>query len=101
MVVADVTVQNQAGLHGRPATVFIQWANEFKSSIWIEKNERRVNAKSLLGILSLGIVGGTHIRIIADGVDEQEVIKALVGSEVESLESLVELVESGFSDENR
>lgn len=90
MFVKDVMVQNQVGLHARPATFFIQKANEFKSSIWIEREERRVNAKSLLGILSLGIVGGTAIRIIADGTDEQVAV-----------ESLVELVESGFSDENR
>ena len=50
-----------------PQRFFIQKANEFKSSIWVEKEERRVNAKSLLGVLSLGIVGGTTIRIIADG----------------------------------
>ena len=90
MYVKDVMVQNQVGLHARPATFFIQKANEFKSSIWIEKEERRVNAKCLLGILSLGIVGGTAIRIIADGADEQVAV-----------DSLVELVESGFSDENR
>lgn len=90
MYVKDVMVQNQVGLHARPATFFIQKANEFKSSIWIEKEVRRVNAKSLLGILSLGIVGGTAIRIIADGADEQVAV-----------DSLVELVESGFSDENR
>lgn len=90
MYVKDVMVQNQVGLHARPATFFIQKANEFKSSIWIEKEERRVNAKSLLGILSLGIVGGTAIRIIADGADEQVAV-----------DSLVELVESGFIDENR
>ena len=70
MFVKDVQVQNQVGLHARPATFFIQKANEFKSSIWVEKDERRVNAKSLLGVLSLGIVGGTTIRIIADGADE-------------------------------
>ena len=86
MFVKDVMVQNQVGLQARPATFFIQKANEFKSSIWIEKEERRVNAKSLLGILSLGIVGGTAIRIIADGSDEQQAV-----------DSLVELVESGFS----
>ena len=90
MYVKDVMVQNQVGLHARPATFFIQKANEFKSSIWIEKEDRRVNAKRLLGILSLGIVGGTAIRIIADGADEQVAV-----------DSLVELVESGFSDENR
>ena len=90
MFVKDVMVQNQVGLHARPATFFIQKANEFKSSIWIEKEERTVNAKSLLGILSLGIVCGTAIRIIADGNDEQAAVEALV-----------ELVESGFSDETR
>ena len=57
MFYKDVTVENQVGLHARPATFFIQKANEFKSSIWVEKEERRVNAKSLLGVLSLGIVG--------------------------------------------
>jgi phosphocarrier protein len=80
----------KVGLHARPATFFIQKANEFKSSIWIEKEERRVNAKSLLGILSLGIVGGTDIKIIADGSDEQSAVTALV-----------DLVNSGFSDDNR
>ena len=64
MYVKEVTVENQVGLHARPATFFIQKANEFKSSIWVEKEERRVNAKSLLGVLSLGIVGGTTIRVI-------------------------------------
>ena len=59
----DVTVQNQVGLSARPATFFIQKANCFKSSIWIEKEERRVNAKSLLGVLSLGIDGGTTIDV--------------------------------------
>lgn len=87
MYVKEVSVQNQVGLHARPATFFIQRANEFKSSIWVEKEERRVNAKSLLGVLSLGIVGGTPIRIIADGQDEQEAV-----------DSLVALVESGFAD---
>ena len=85
MFVKDVEVQNQVGLHARPATFFIQKANEYKSSIWVEKEERRVNAKSLLGVLSLGIVGGTTIKIIADGSDEEEAV-----------EGLVALVESGF-----
>lgn len=87
MCVKDVVVQNQVGLHARPATFFIQKANEFKSSIWVEKEERRVNAKSLLGVLSLGIVGGTQIRIIADGSDEAT-----------AAEELVRLVETGFVD---
>ena len=63
-----VTVQNQVGLHARPATFFIQKANEYKSTVWVERDERRVNSKSLLGVLSLGIVGGVEIRVIADGV---------------------------------
>ena len=74
----DVTVQNQVGLHARPATFFIQKANEYKSGIWVEKEDRRVNAKSLLGVLSLGIVKGTNITLIADGADEKEAVAALV-----------------------
>ena len=87
MCAKEVMVQNQVGLHARPATFFIQKANEFKSSIWVEKEERRVNAKSLLGGLSLGIVGGTTIKIIADGADEQEAV-----------DNLIELVKSGFAE---
>ena len=77
MVNKAVVINNQVGLHARPATFFIQRANEFRCSIWIEKDERRVNAKSLLGVLSLGIVKGTEINIIADGEDENEAIKVL------------------------
>ena len=88
MFVKEVTVQNHVGLHARPATFFIQKANEFKSSVWVEKEERRVNAKSLLGVLSLGIIGGTHIKIIADGSDEQA-----------AGEALVKLIESGFTEQ--
>lgn len=87
MYIKEVKVQNQVGLHARPATFFIQKANEFKSSIWVEKEERRVNAKSLLGVLSLGIMGGTDISIMAGGPDEEEAV-----------EELVRLVESGFAD---
>ena len=87
MFVKDVVVKNQVGLHARPATFFIQKANEFKSSIWVEKEERRVNGKSLLGVLSHGIIGGTFIRIIADGPDEETAVN-----------SLVALVESEFTE---
>ena len=83
----EVTINNQVGLHARPATFFIQKANEFKSSIWIERDERRVNAKSLLGVLSLGIVKGTAVNIVADGVDENEAIA-----------TLSELIDSDFSE---
>ena len=87
MFVKEVSVKNQVGLHARPATFFIQKANEFKSSVGVEKDERRVNAKSLLGVLSLGIVGGTTIRIMADGSDEEQAV-----------DGLVKLVESGFAE---
>ena len=87
MISRDITIKNSVGLHTRPATFFIQKANEYKSSIWVEKEERRVNAKSLLGILSLGIVGGTTIRIIADGADEQLAV-----------EGLTKLIEGGFEE---
>ena len=77
MFTQEITVKNEVGLHARPATYFIQKANEIKSGIWVEKEERRVNAKSLLGVLSLGIAKGTVITLIADGVDEQEAVAAL------------------------
>ena len=79
MFVKEVEVKNQVGLHARPATFFIQKANDYKSSIWVEKDERRVNAKSLLGILSLGIIG--------DGDDETAAV-----------EGLIALVDSGFAE---
>lgn len=83
----DAVVNNQVGLHTRPATFFIQKANEFKSAIWVEREERRMNAKSLLGVLSLGIVKGTPIKLIADGPDE-----------VEAVEALVKLIDSDFAE---
>ena len=85
MISRDVTIKNSVGLHARPATFFIQKANSYKSSIWVEKEDCRVNAKSLLGVLSLGIVEGTKITLIADGVDEADAI-----------EGLTALVDSGF-----
>ncbi len=88
MVVKQVLVQNQVGLHARPVTFFIQKANEFKSSIWIEKENRKVNAKSLLGVLSLGVARGTSVTLSAEGVDETEAIDALEA-----------LIESNFEEE--
>lgn len=78
MTVKAAVVNNQVGLYARPATFFIQKANEFQSSIWMEKDERRVNAKSLLGVLSLGVVQGTRVDIIAEGADEGSAVDALV-----------------------
>lgn len=88
MISRDVTIKNSIGLHARPATFFIQKANSYASSIWIEKDEdRRVNAKSLLGVLSLGIVKDMTITLIADGADEKE-----------ALDGLEELINSGFNE---
>ncbi|MBQ2897703.1 MAG: HPr family phosphocarrier protein [Clostridia bacterium] len=87
MISETVVIQNKVGLHSRPATSFIQKANEYNCSVWIEKNERRVNAKSLLGVLSLGVLQGTEINIIADGADEREAVEAMVA-----------LVHSNFSE---
>ncbi len=78
MISQSVTIQNHVGLHARPATFFIQKANSYKSSIWVEKEDCRVNAKSLLGVLSLGIVKGTTITLIADGPDEGAAVEGLV-----------------------
>jgi phosphocarrier protein len=87
MYTKECKVTNSIGLHARPATYFIQKANEFKASIWVEKDERRVNAKSLLGVLSLGIVGESQIKIIADGSDEEV-----------AAEALYNLITSGFEE---
>ena len=77
MISRNVTIQNSVGLHARPATFFVQKANSFKASIWVEKEDCRVNAKSLLGILSLGITRGTSITLIADGEDEAAAVAGL------------------------
>ncbi|MBQ8914837.1 MAG: HPr family phosphocarrier protein [Clostridia bacterium] len=87
MVSREVTIKNNVGLHARPATFFIQKANSFKSSIWVEREDRRINAKSLLGVLSLGIVKGMNITIIADGADENDAVDGLVA-----------LIDTGFSE---
>ena len=77
MVTREVTVINAVGLHSRPATFFIREANKYRSSIWIEKGDRRVNAKSLLGVLSMGVAQGMSVTIIAEGQDENAAIEGL------------------------
>ena len=83
MISKEVKVVNNVGLHARPATFFIQKANSYKSSVWVEREDRRVNAKSLLGVLSLGIVKDMTVTVIADGADEEAAVdglKALIES---------------------
>ncbi len=87
MISKDITIVNNSGLHARPATFFIQKANTYKSSIWVEKEDRRVSAKSLLGVLSLGIAKGMTVTLIADGMDENAAVNGLA-----------ELIDSGFEE---
>lgn len=87
MITREVTITNTIGLHARPATFFIQKANAYKSSVWVEKEDRKVNAKSLLGVLSLGIAQGMTIKLIADGADEAD-----------ALDGLEALVNTGFQE---
>ena len=77
MITKDVTVRCESGLHNRQATYFVQKANEFNSNIWLESGSRKMNAKSLLGIMSLGIVTGTTVTLTADGADAEAAIDAL------------------------
>jgi phosphocarrier protein len=87
MIQREVTITNSSGLHARPATFFIQKANTYRSGVWVVKDDRKVSAKSLLGVLSIGIAKGMTITIVADGDDEEVALKGLV-----------ELIESGFND---
>ena len=87
MITRNVTMGNGVGLHAGPASLFIQKANSYKSSIWVEKDDCRVNAKSLLGVLSLGIAQGMTVKLIADGSDENE-----------ALDGLENLIHTGFQE---
>lgn len=73
----EIVVRCQSGLHNKQATYFVQKANEFSSSIWVEAGSRRMNAKSLLGIMSLGIVTGTNVQLSAEGADAEAAVLAL------------------------
>ena len=73
----EVIVRCESGLHNKQVTYFVQKANEFKSSIWLESENRRMNAKSLLGIMSLGIVTGAAVTLSADGADAEDAVNAL------------------------
>ena len=73
----DVVVRCESGLHNKQATYFVQKANEYESSIWLESGNRKMNAKSLLGIMSLGIVSGSTVTLSAVGSDEETAVAAL------------------------
>ena len=78
MINKEVVVRCESGLHNRQATYFVQKANEFESSIWLESGSRKMNAKSLLGIMSLGIVTGSTVTLSAIGPDEEAAVDGLV-----------------------
>lgn len=77
MYTKKTVVTCESGLYHKQATYFIQKANEFRSSIWIEVEERRINAKSLLGVLSMGVTTGTEVLLAAEGADEVAAVTAL------------------------
>ena len=73
----EVIVRCESGLHNKQVTYFVQKANEFRSSVWLESENRRMNAKSLLGIMSLGIVTGAVVTLSAEGPDAEDAVNAL------------------------
>lgn len=77
MVIKEIVVKCESGLHNRQATYFVQKANEFDSRIWLESENRKMNAKSLLGIMSLGIVTGAKVTLSAEGADAEAAVNAL------------------------
>lgn len=77
MVKESIEIINKLGLHARASTKFTQTASQFKSEVWVEKNGRRVNAKSIMGVMMLAAAQGTIIQIEATGEDEQAAIDAL------------------------
>lgn len=90
MTIRETTVKNKTGLHARPASSFVETAAKFKSAIKIkniDKDSAEVNAKSIIKLLTLSMSQGTNIRISAEGEDE-----------VEAVDTLIELVDSGFGE---
>jgi len=88
MTEQTITVSNRAGIHARPSAILVQTTKNFKSNIYMEKNNDRINAKSIMGIITLGASYGTELRIIADGEDEEEAV-----------DTIVRLFESKFEEE--
>ncbi len=78
MVEKDVTVKNRAGIHARPAGMIVTLANKFTSQIFIEKDNDKINAKSIMGLITLGVLCNTTIRVSATGTDEGAAVDALV-----------------------
>lgn len=79
MTERTVTIKNRAGIHARPAALIVQTASKYGSKIWLEKGRDKINAKSIMGIITLGASYGTPIRIIAEGADEEVAVTAIEG----------------------
>ena len=77
MTEKTVTISNRAGIHARPAALLVQVTKDFKCSIYFEKGRNRINAKSIMGIITLGAAYGTEIKIIAEGEDEEMAVKTI------------------------
>ena len=77
MFTKNIVVRCESGLHNRQATYFVQKANEYDCNIWLESSNRKMNAKSLLGIMSLGIVTGSTVTLSAMGPDAEAAVNAL------------------------
>jgi phosphocarrier protein len=78
MTEKTITIQNRAGIHARPAALLVQATKDFKGNIYFEKGNDRINAKSIMGIITLGAAYGTEIKIIAEGEDEEAAVAAIV-----------------------
>ena len=77
MTQKTITIENKTGIHARPASIFVQTATKFKSKTQLQAKGKTIDAKSILMIMSMGLVKGTEVTIIADGPDEAEAVKAL------------------------
>ena len=77
MITKEIVVRCESGLHNMQATYFVQKANEFECSIWVENGNRKMNAKSLLGIMSLGVVTDATVILSAEGADAEVAMSAL------------------------
>jgi phosphocarrier protein HPr len=77
MTTRNVTILNRAGIHARPASLIVQTAQQFDSSIWIEKEDVKINAKSIMNILTLGATYQTKLTISAEGSDEDDAVAEL------------------------
>ena len=78
MIEHIVTITNRAGIHARPAALVVQTTKNFTCNLLFEQNQSQINAKSIMGVITLGAAYGSKIKIIADGEDEQEAVNALI-----------------------